>query len=273
MNKNSLFDDVVRSDPAGNTDLWTSFLAVSNAGIATVTRRDRAGTDLTFNASEIEKTALKLAIQLEAAGTQSEDCVLLVNKDPMAFVCAFWACQAAGLTAVAMPPMGTAVQVERTRAALGVLGRAWVLTEDVAVCDALIEAPEVAGAFVLSGERFDHLEGVMSCAAPESTEQVRLDPESIAVIMFSSGSTGDPKGVELSHRAILAQIVMLQEKLSLTSRDCFVNWMPMSHDFGLFQFHILPLLSGVPQVLMATDDFARHPVSWLRLIQDHRSQF
>ena len=269
MNKNSFFDHVVRSDSAGNTDLWTSFLAVANAGVATVTRRERTGTDLTFNASKIEKSSVKLALQLKAAGAQAEDCVLLVNKDPMAFVCGFWACQAAGLTAVAMPPMGTAVQVERTRAALGVLGRAWVLTEDVAARDALIDAPEVAGAFVLSGESFDHLEGVMSRDTPESTEQDRLDPESIAVIMFSSGSTGDPKGVELSHRAILAQIAMLQEKMSLTLDDCFVNWMPMSHDFGLFQFHILPLLSGVPQVLMATDDFARHPVSWLRLIQDH----
>ena len=193
MNKNSFFDHVVRSDSAGNTDLWTSFLAVANAGVATVTRRERTGTDLTFNASKIEKSSVKLALQLKAAGAQAEDCVLLVNKDPMAFVCGFWACQAAGLTAVAMPPMGTAVQVERTRAALGVLGRAWVLTEDVAARDALIDAPEVAGAFVLSGESFDHLEGVMSRDTPESTEQDRLDPESIAVIMFSSGSTGDPK--------------------------------------------------------------------------------
>ena len=64
MNKNSFFDHVVRSDSAGNTDLWTSFLAVANAGVATVTRRERTGTDLTFNASNIEKSSVKLALQL-----------------------------------------------------------------------------------------------------------------------------------------------------------------------------------------------------------------
>lgn len=269
MNNSGVFDHPGLPDPASAPDLWTSFLAVAHAGVATVTRRDCAGADLTLNAAELEEVAATLAGQLVAVGAQSGDCVLLVNSDPMAFVCGFWACQAAGLTAVAMPPMGTAVQVERTRAALSVLGRTWVLTEDPAARDALADAPEVVGAFVLAGDHFDRLEGVVNCDTADGPAQGKPDPDSIAVIMFSSGSTGDPKGVELSHRAILAQMTMLREALSLTARDCFVNWMPMSHDFGLFHFHILPLLSGLPQVLMATEDFSRRPVSWLRLLNDH----
>ncbi|SNR80185.1 amino acid adenylation domain-containing protein [Puniceibacterium sediminis] len=242
---------------------------IARAGVATVTRRNRAGEDMTLNAAELEDSARTLALQLTAAGAKAGDCVLLVNSDPMAFVCGFWACQAAGLTAVSMPPMGTKVQVERTRAALGVLGRAWVLTEDPAAREALEDADEVIGAFVMTGDRFDHLEGTVNAYLTRAEKVCTTDPEAIAVIMFSSGSTGDPKGVELSHRAILAQTVMLRDALGLSARDCFVNWMPMSHDFGLFHFHILPLLSGLPQVLMATEDFARRPVSWLRALHDH----
>ncbi|WP_146587862.1 non-ribosomal peptide synthetase/type I polyketide synthase [Puniceibacterium confluentis] len=236
--------------------------------MATVTRRNRGGDDLSVNAAELEEIAATLGRQMIGAGARPGDCVVLVISDPMAFACGFWACQAAGLTAVPMPPMGTAVQVERTRAALAVLGRAWILSEEPAWCDALGDVPGVAGTCVITGPRFDSLEASTDCD-PAAATLCACDPEAISVIMFSSGSTGDPKGVELSHRAILAQVKMLRQALALTARDCFVNWMPMSHDFGLFHFHLLPLLCGLPQVLMATDDFSRRPLSWLRTLHDH----
>ncbi|WP_372836969.1 AMP-binding protein, partial [Puniceibacterium confluentis] len=233
-----------------------------------MTRRNRGGDDLSVNAAELEEIAATLGRQMIGAGARPGDCVVLVISDPMAFACGFWACQAAGLTAVPMPPMGTAVQVERTRAALAVLGRAWILSEEPAWCDALGDVPGVAGTCVITGPRFDSLEASTDCD-PAAATLCACDPEAISVIMFSSGSTGDPKGVELSHRAILAQVKMLRQALALTARDCFVNWMPMSHDFGLFHFHLLPLLCGLPQVLMATDDFSRRPLSWLRTLHDH----
>lgn len=242
---------------------------VSRQGIGKITRLSRTGKEVSLSTAELEKIAIKLAKQLGDAGARAGDCVLLVNRDPLAFACGFWACQAAGLTAVPMPHMGTAVQVERTRAAISVLGRAWVVTEDPDCQEVLADVEEVAGAFVISGERFDHLEGNIPNDADPSLIGYTPDPDAISVIMFSSGSTGDPKGVELSHRAIVAQTAILQGTLSVTADDCFVNWMPMSHDFGLFHFHILPMLSGLPQVLMVTDDFARLPLSWLRALDDH----
>ncbi|KMK66289.1 hybrid non-ribosomal peptide synthetase/type I polyketide synthase [Puniceibacterium sp. IMCC21224] len=270
MNNSSVFDHPGLPDPIGATDLWGAFLTIAHQGVATVTRRNRAGEDLSINAAELEEIAGTLASQLCAAGAQPGDCVLLVNADPMAFVCGFWACQAADLTAVSMPPMGTAVQIERTRAAIKVLGRAWVLTEDASFRDALVDAEGVVGAFVMTGDHFARLDVTAESDVPAEAMNRAPNPDATAVIMFSSGSTGDPKGVELSHRAILAQTAMLQDALSVTARDCFVNWMPMSHDFGLFHFHILPLLSGLPQVLMAPEDFARQPVSWIRALHDHR---
>lgn len=270
MIRHALLAHLNLPEPVDNLDLWTSFLNVSRQGIGKITRLSRKGEEVSLNTAELEKIAVKIAKELGAAGAKAGDCVLLVNGDPLAFACGFWACQAAGLTAVPMPHMGTAVQVERTRAALSVLGRAWVVTEDPDCQDVLAGVEEVAGAFVITGERFDHLEGITHSDASPTTAGYAPDPDAISVIMFSSGSTGDPKGVELSHRAILAQTALLQGLLSVTADDCFVNWMPMSHDFGLFHFHILPMLSGLPQVLMATDDFARLPLSWLRALHDHR---
>lgn len=250
-------------------DLWSSFLSVAQAGQAQVTRRDRQGDDVTLTGIALAKHARSLALALKSTGVRQGDCVMLVMSDPLAFVTGFWACQAAGFTAVPMPPMGTDVQIKRTRAALGGLGRAWVLTDDESCRGPLETAQGTLGVFVLVGTNFDQLSNGSDHAVQDDTLLVLPSPDDIAVIMFSSGSTGAPKGVELSHHAIQAQIAMLHDALSPTQDDCFVNWMPMSHDYGLFHFHVFPLLCGATQVLLATEDFSRRPLSWLRALHDH----
>ncbi|MEP5728229.1 MAG: amino acid adenylation domain-containing protein [Sulfitobacter sp.] len=251
-------------------DLWSSFQKTVGQGKACITRRDGDGDELHVDAAELTQSANGLAAQLVSVGAQPGDCVMLVVGDPLAFACGFWACQAAGFTAVPMPPMGTAVQIDRTLGALACLTRAWIVTDDATSRDRLASANGCLGAYVLGGARFNTIEGLVDPEQSTVSPPRNVDPDAIAVIMFSSGSTGAPKGVELSHKAILAQTAMLKDRLALREDDCLVNWMPMSHDFGLFHFHILPLLCGVKQVLLATEDFSRRPLTWLRILHDHK---
>jgi amino acid adenylation domain-containing protein len=249
---------------AAGTDLWSSLLAKVQHRHGTLTRRDRNDVDVTLTAAQLVERATAVAMQLISKGANPGDCVMLVVGDPLAFACGFWACQAAGLLAVPMPPMGSDTQKERTLAALAVLDQAWVLTEDHDTLLTLTTSKHTKGAYLLSGPDFDSLKSVAHLNRPLPS----VDPDAVSVVMFSSGSTGAPKGVDLTHRAIQSQMELLKTGLSLQNSDKFLNWMPMSHDFGLFHFHILPLLHGVPQLLITPEDFSRRPMSWIKALSD-----
>ena len=77
-------------------------------------------------------------------------------------------------------------------------------------------------------------------------------PDAAAVVMFTSGTEGVPKGVVLSHRAILANCAQAAAVIDFTSADLVFNAMPMFHAFGLTVGTLLPLLGGVPTFLYPT---------------------
>lgn len=97
-----------------------------------------------------------------------------------------------------------------------------------------------------------------------------VTPDDIAFLQFSSGSTGNPKGVELRHRNLIANIFAVLEAYECTHDDIFLSWMPLTHDLGLIGFHLNPLAAGIQQYIMPTDLFIRHPLLWLQKASDYR---
>ena len=95
------------------------------------------------------------------------------------------------------------------------------------------------------------------------TDPVAARAGDVATIQFSSGSTGIPKGIVLSHGAMLNNIRAVRNALRLGPTDVSVNWIPLYHDMGLIDAFLLPLLSGCPTVLIPTFDFLRDPSVWL----------
>lgn len=91
----------------------------------------------------------------------------------------------------------------------------------------------------------------------------QIHPGDLAMIQFSSGSTGDPKGVMLTHRNILTNIRDIIEGIQLTHEDVSVSWMPLYHDMGLIGFHITPTLVGCQQYFVDPVDFVKNPSLWL----------
>ncbi|MEW5804010.1 MAG: non-ribosomal peptide synthetase [bacterium] len=93
----------------------------------------------------------------------------------------------------------------------------------------------------------------------------------IAFIQFSSGSTGDPKGVILTHKNILTNIKAMRKGIkSPDTGDVSLSWMPLTHDMGLIGFHLGPMCHGWDQYLMPTSLFIRNPSLWLSKISEHK---
>src|SRR5262249_53880889 len=88
---------------------------------------------------------------------------------------------------------------------------------------------------------------------------------------FTSGSTGDPKGVELSQRALRTNVEQLVGGLAITPDDVFVSWLPVCHDMGLVLMALVPLALGARLHLLAADQGGLR--RWLATLTEERATF
>jgi acyl-CoA synthetase (AMP-forming)/AMP-acid ligase II len=95
-------------------------------------------------------------------------------------------------------------------------------------------------------------------------------PDTIAFLQHSSGTTGLQKGVALSHRAALNQLASYADAIALREDDVIVSWLPLYHDMGLIAGFLMPLVQGIPLVLMSPFDWVKHPAMLFRAIHDYR---
>ena len=95
--------------------------------------------------------------------------------------------------------------------------------------------------------------------------------EDIAFLQYTSGSTGDPKGVVLTHANLLANIRAIISGIDIQPDDACVSWLPLYHDMGLIGAWFVPLFTGIPLVVMSPLAFLSRPERWLRAIHRHRA--
>ncbi len=93
-----------------------------------------------------------------------------------------------------------------------------------------------------------------------------LEPGDLAFIQFSSGSTGDPKGIMLTHHNLMVNMDAIRIGLDLHYPDNIGNWMPLFHDMGLIGYHLTPLYGFTTQYQIETIDFIMKPGLWLDLM-------
>jgi len=195
------------------------------------------------------RNARRFAGRLLELGVARGDRVVVRLPNGPDFFTAFYGAMAAGAIAV---PVFPASGAERLAALARLCGATIVVSPG--------DGGDPSGLPTLAVA--DGLRG----SAPASLPAV--EPEDVAFLQYTSGSTGSPKGVMLTHAGLVTNIGQLVAGMGLTSSDRFVSWLPVFHDMGLILMTMVPFFLGATLVLLPTTVANARP--WLVAIARHR---
>ena len=222
---------------------------------------------LTYGA--LDKAARQVAQGLVDNGIGPGDRVSIMLPTSLAFFHAFFGVVMAGAIPVPIyPPLRRAQVEDHLRRQAGILRNA------EAVALVTDELTRQVGTLLYG--LADSLKGVhtvdeLTASGAAIDAPVSATDSDTALIQYTSGSTGDPKGVVLTHANLLANIRAMGTVMEADSSDVFVSWLPLYHDMGLIGAWLGSLYYGVPAVIMSPLAFIANPARWLWVIHDHRA--
>ncbi|KPL30536.1 peptide synthetase [Streptomyces anulatus] len=213
------------------------------------------GSELTVGLRELLDDSLRVAGGFREAGVAPGTRVPLLADRSEDFQPMFWGAVAAGLVPVPLAP-----DARRVLPVWEHLGRPPVVV-DASTASLSGELPRAVRTLTLDALR----EG------PALREPSAAGRDDVAFVQFSSGSTGAPKGVEVTHGAVLANLEQIRAASALGPDDVVVSWMPYFHDMGLIGTHLAPLAARARQVKIGPLSFAKRPLLWFEVAARHRA--
>lgn len=219
---------------------------------------------------ELFKKASIFLYNLQNFGIQRKDELVLQIDDNETFLYVFWACLMGGIIPV---PLSVGNNDEHKLKLFKIwekLNNPFLITDEkylnslekIKINDNQNQVIEK----IKSKTFFLHQTSIINTTG----KIVDSKPEDIAFIQFSSGSTGNPKGIVLTHKNLLTNVFAIIDGAKL-NRDICLSWMPLTHDMGMIGFHLVPLATNENHYIMPTSLFIRRPVLWLKKANEHQA--
>ncbi len=228
--------------------------------------QDEQGGERIVPYSELDQAARAVAAGLIERGLEPGAAVAIMLPTSVEYFFSYFGILLAGGIPVPIYPPARASQIEdHLKRHAGILSNALTMM--------LITVTQAKPLAMLLKPRVDTLRDVVTpdeLMQPGSVAAVhRAKPQDIAMIQYTSGSTGNPKGVVLTHDNLLINIRAMAKSLRVTPADVFVSWLPLYHDMGLIGAWMGSLIFGFKYPVMSPLTFLSRPESWLRLIHRH----
>jgi fatty-acyl-CoA synthase len=229
---------------------------------------ERGGASLTFG--ELLEGAGRVAAELAHRGIGRGDTVSLMLPTSRDFFLVFAGTILAGATPVPIYPPFRADRIaeyaERQSAILTNAGARLLVNFREAASVAKLLKP-----LTPSIESVVNADALAASRAPAPLgPPVHARADDLALLQYTSGSTGSPKGVMLTHANLLANARAIGEAVGLRNDDVGVSWLPLYHDMGLIGAWLMPLYFGRPIVVMSPPAFLSRPARWLRAFHRYR---
>lgn len=224
-----------------------------------------------YSYGQLLHRAGQLADSLRHHGVVAGNEVILQLDHVDDYLTAFWACLLGRFLAVPLACGSKQEQLNRVHQVHRRLQQCWLVTTQ----------PQLGRLETLWHQRSEDVRRLRasailideidfhSAATPSGHEEPQ--PQDVAFIQFSSGSTGNPKGVVLTHAEILANCRAFINRAGVSPSDIPLSWMPLTHDMGLIGTHLGSIVAGVSPMLMPTSLFVRRPLLWLEKAHQHHA--
>ncbi len=215
---------------------------------------------------QLYENALKVASSLQELGLNPYECVAIMLPTGAEYFYSFFGILLAGGVPVPIyPPARPSQLEEHLRRHTHILNN----------CDAkiLISTPQAKIVTALLKSYVQNIKEVVTIQEILKTKNTSILPQvhkkNTAFIQYTSGSTGDPKGVVLTHANLVANIKAMGERVHATSKDVFVSWLPLYHDMGLIGSWLASLYYSALFVVMSPLEFLAKPQRWLWAIHKY----
>ena len=220
-----------------------------------------------FRYRELLGRSRRAAANLQRAGLERQQAVAIMLPTSLEFFVAFYGILIAGGIPVPIyPPMRMSQLEDHLRRQAGIIANC--------LAPVLVTVPEAKLlAQLLKGDAptLRHIVAVSELEADDGEPQpIPLAAGDIAFLQYTSGSTGNPKGVILTHENLLANIRAMGRAAGVDANDTFVSWLPLYHDMGLIGAWLTGLYFAFHLVLMSPVAFLSRPVRWLWTIHRFR---
>jgi acyl-CoA synthetase (AMP-forming)/AMP-acid ligase II len=225
---------------------------------------------LPLSFGELSVRTQKAAAMLFRRGVRARDRVVLSVADPGVFFAFLVGAQSLGAIPVPVPGVAELPQ------------QAYSLRLRSVIRDALPYALVLENTKALTATDMRLLDGLQVLDATHvdeiSSESVAefswsRQPHEIAFLQYTSGSTGDPKGVVVLHRNLTSNLRAMIEALQIGPTDRIYSWLPLFHDMGLIAGLLMGIFAGIPAYVASPRHFVARPDSWLRGISRFQATF